>query len=65
MDGAAERFKAKRALVWWGAMMPNLKDPPSLEKFSGYVPDKREQLRRFVEAWDRVDAGLRRNKDGR
>ena len=42
--------------------MPHMKEPPDLEKFSGYLPDKREQLRRFVAAWDRVDAGLRRNK---
>jgi hypothetical protein len=41
-----------------------MKEPPTYEKFTGYQPDKREQLRRFVEAWDRVDAGLRRNRKG-
>jgi hypothetical protein len=64
MEGAAEAWKSKRALVWWGAMMAHLKEPPDLEKFSGYRPDRREQLRRWVDAWDRVEAGLRRNKHG-
>jgi hypothetical protein len=62
MEGAQERFKAARAMVWWGAMMPLMKEPPSYEKFTGYVPDKREQLRRWLAAWDRVDAGLRRSR---
>jgi hypothetical protein len=33
MDGAAERAKAERALVWWGAMMPHMKKPPSFDEF--------------------------------
>jgi hypothetical protein len=64
MEGAGERWKAARALTWWGAMMPHLKDPPDLEKFSGYEPDKQEKVRRWLAAWDRVDAGLGRNRKG-
>jgi len=64
MEGAAEKAKSDRAMIWWGAMMPLMKKPPDYEKFTGYVPDKREVLRRFVEAWDKVEAGLRRNRKG-
>jgi hypothetical protein len=45
-------------------MMPHMEKPPTLEKFSGFEPDKREQLRRWLAAWDKVDAGLRRNRKG-
>jgi len=62
MDGAAERWKAQKALTWWGAMLPHHKEPPSFEQFTGYQPDKKEALKRWLAAWDRVDAGLRRNK---
>jgi hypothetical protein len=63
MDGAAEKWKAKKALVWWGAMLPHIEKPPSLEQFSGYVPDKKEALKRWLQAWDKVDAGLKRKRN--
>lgn len=61
MAGAAERMKRERALVWWGAMMPRLKDPPEFEAFTGYRPSRSDQIRRWVDAWDRVDRALQRN----
>lgn len=61
MDGAAERIKREKALVWWGAMMPGAKDPPSFEAFTGYKPDRTEEIRRWLSAWDRVDRALARN----
>lgn len=33
MDGAAERDRRAKALVWWGAMMPHLKKPPEFREF--------------------------------
>jgi hypothetical protein len=61
MAGAAERGKRQKALVWWGAMMPHLKEPPGFEAFTGYKPDRAEQIRRWVEAWDKIDRALARN----
>lgn len=61
MEGAAERTRNERAMVWWGAMMPHMKKPPDFEKFVGIPPDRNERIRRWVEAWDRADASLRRH----
>lgn len=33
MDGARDRAAEARALVWYGAMMPHLKTPPSFKDF--------------------------------
>jgi hypothetical protein len=33
MDGAAARLRREREMVWWGAMMPHMKRPPTLERF--------------------------------
>ncbi|WP_092886901.1 hypothetical protein [Roseicitreum antarcticum] len=33
MDGAAERQKRERAMVWCSAMLPHLKKPPKFEQF--------------------------------
>ena len=57
--GVARRLRRERELVWWGAMLPNLKERVSLEKFMGEAPDGRDRARRFHEAWDRVDRALR------
>jgi hypothetical protein len=64
MSGSHAKWQAERALVWWGAMMPHVKEPPDLETFAGYQPDKRAALKRCVEAWDKVDLALRRNRHG-
>ena len=33
MDGAAERRQHERAMVWYGAMLPHFKKPPSFDQF--------------------------------
>lgn len=58
--GAAARLRRERELVWFGAMLPNLKEQISLEKFMGERPDDRDRARRFHEAWDKVDRALMR-----
>ena len=60
MEGAAERMKRERAMVGLGAMLPHVKDPPTFEKFTGYEPDRRAEIQRWVAAWDKVDAALAR-----
>lgn len=61
MDGAAERRKQERSMVWWGAMMARMEKPPTFEKFTGIEPDRETLVQRWVEAWDRADAALRRH----
>jgi hypothetical protein len=63
MDAAAVKWQNERASIWWGAMLPNLKDAPDLETFAGIKPDKRKALARCVAAWDKVDLALRRNRN--
>lgn len=58
--GVARRLRRERELVWFGAMLPNLKDPIPLEKFVGELRDDRDRARRFHEAWDKIDRALRR-----
>lgn len=55
------RLERERSLVWYGAMLPHLKKPPSLEQFTGHKPDKSELKRRWVETWDKIDRALERN----
>jgi hypothetical protein len=61
MAGAGERIKRERAMVWWGAMMPHMKEPPKFEAFTGYKPDRADELKRWLAAWDKVDRALARN----
>lgn len=35
MNGAARRIERERSHVWWSAMMPHLKKPPSHDEFCG------------------------------
>ena len=58
MEGAGERDKRERALIWWGAMMPHLKDPPKFEHFTGIQPDRNIRVEQWVKAWDRADRAL-------
>lgn len=60
MQAAQERLKRERAMVWWTAMMPHAKEPPSFEAFTGYKPDRSEQIKRWAAAWDKVDRALSR-----
>jgi hypothetical protein len=62
MEGAAKRFARERELVWWGAMMPHLEKPVSLEDFAGHPVDRAERARRFNAAWDKIDRSLARSK---
>lgn len=64
MAGASDRAKERRSLVWWNAMLPliDAKDRPSFSAFTGYKPDRRAELRRYNEAWNRIDAALARGR---
>lgn len=68
MSGAAEKWQAERALVWWSAMMPLVSEPPDLRTFAGYErdheADKRAALAKCVAAWDKIDLALRGNRNG-
>jgi hypothetical protein len=41
MEGAADRAKVDRAMVWYGAMLPHFKKPPSFDDFVS--PAKRKE----------------------
>lgn len=61
IDAAEARLRRDREMVWWGAMLPHLKERPTLEKFAGYPIDNAERIRRTHAAWDKIDAALARN----
>ncbi|KEP68436.1 hypothetical protein DL1_11955 [Thioclava dalianensis] len=65
MEGAAKRLERERELVWWGAMLPHLEKPISLESFIGRQPDRAERVRRFNAAWDKIDRALARGSKSR
>lgn len=51
-------------MVWFGAMLPHLKKPPSLKEFVGEVDialSRAERVRKFHAEWDKVDRVLPRN----
>lgn len=56
------RIERERSLAWFSAMLPHLKKPMTLEEFTGHKPDRSDDLRRCIEAWNKVDAALRRNR---
>ena len=60
--GALLRIERERALTWFGAMLPHLKKPPTLQEFTGKPVDRREELRQCIEAWDEVDRALKGNR---
>lgn len=52
MAGAVERDRRAKALVWWGAMMPHMKQPPEFHEFTGlqrpqHKPDWQAELARW------------------
>lgn len=60
LDGAAQREKRARELVWMGAMMPYLEKTPTLEQFIGEKPNPAERAQRFHAEWDKIDRALAR-----
>lgn len=61
MAGAQNRMIRERELVWFGAMLPRMKKPPPLEKFAGRITSSADRVRRFHDAWDKIDQALSRN----
>ncbi|UFS64397.1 hypothetical protein LO749_09470 [Paracoccus denitrificans] len=61
MEGAAKRLEREREMVWFGAMLPYLKTPVTLDDFAGRKPDERERVKRFHDTWDKIDRALARN----
>jgi hypothetical protein len=60
MDGAQERDRRERALVWWGAMLPHMKTPP---KFNEFVHGRRAaSVAQAAQALDRIDQALMRKQ---
>lgn len=60
MKGALARRKADNAMVWWGAMLPHLKTPISLDQFIG--EPKKIDVAAWSAAWDKVDRALTANR---
>lgn len=61
LRGAKLRLRRERELTWWGAMLPHLKKPLALDQFLGGPIDDRDRVKRFHDAWDRVDRALMRH----
>lgn len=58
MNGALERVRNDRAMVWWGAMMPHLKHPPKLDQFVRPVRQKERMRPEVMQAMcDALAAG--------
>jgi len=50
MDGATERARHQKAMVWWGAMMPLMKNPPTFETFVEPVRRREKQSKEVLQA---------------
>lgn len=50
MKGAARRLEIERSHVWWGAMLPHLKDPPRLADFVGNAVKPKKQAHEELQA---------------
>jgi hypothetical protein len=59
MDGAADRMRMQRSLVWWGAMLPHMKQPPKHDEFAGI---RRRGLADCIAAWERVRRAMERGR---
>ena len=35
IEGAAKRIEREKAMIWWGAMLPHMKKPPTFSEFTG------------------------------
>lgn len=60
LDAGAKRLAQDREMIWWGAMLPHLQKPVTLEKFIGLPEDNAARARRFHTAWDKIDRALGR-----
>lgn len=65
MEGAIQRIENRRGEVWFAAMLPHLKETPSLHEFMTGAKDKRADLIKCIDAWDKIDRALisSRSKD--
>jgi len=61
MEGAALRAESRRTEIWFTAMLPQLKDPPSLADFVGGKSGQRAEMVRCINAWDKIDRALAAN----
>ena len=53
MDGAADRMKREKSMIWWGAMMPHMKKPPTFEDFTGFkTKAARSDWEAELSAWE-------------
>lgn len=57
MSGAEMRIERERAMVWYGAMLPHLKKPPSFDDFTGRKRKgpKRQPMHEMIltaQCWD-------------
>lgn len=48
--------------IWLTAMLPHLKEPPTLDEFTGGSKDKRAAMVECINAWDKIDRALAGNK---
>lgn len=66
MEGAAQRatreMQLMRAGAWLTAALGRVKKMPDLEKFVGAPRDKRDEVRRWVEAWDKIAPHMAGNR---
>jgi hypothetical protein len=61
MQGAAERARHERASVYWGAILPHMKKPPSFKEFVDGKSTPHD-VKSWSAAWDRIDKALARNR---
>ena len=50
MRGAEKRQQIERANVWWGAMLPHMKKPPSFQQFVGQPGQPKRQTPQELQA---------------
>lgn len=63
LEGAGQRLEREREMIWWGAMLPNLKKPVDLKTFVGHTDvakTRADRVRQFHAAWDKIDQALAR-----
>jgi len=62
MEGAVQRRENRMAEVWFTAMLPRFKKPPSLKEFISGGNDRRSDLVQCLSAWDKIDRALSRGR---
>lgn len=61
LRGAEARLRRERELTWFGAMLPHMKKPPTLDEFAGRKVSHHERVKAFHAAWDKIDRALARH----